>query len=72
MDYKRLINIDKEFYSIKEVAYIFSVSSLTIRRAIQKGYIQAIRIGDGKKSPYRISKKTIENIHQRLLFNKIK
>lgn len=67
-----MINIDKEFYSIKEVAYIFSVSSLTIRRAIQKGYIQAIRIGDGKKSPYRISKKTIENIHQRLLFNKIK
>jgi len=59
--------MDREFYSIKEVAYIFSVSSLTIRRAIRKGYIQAMRIGDGKKSPYRISKKTIENIHLNLL-----
>lgn len=58
--------MDREFYSIKEIAYIFSVSQLTIRRAIKKGFIAAIRIGEGKKSPYRISKKTIETIHNNL------
>lgn len=71
MDYTRLIIMDREFYSIKEVAYIFSVSSLTIRRAVRKGHIKSIRIGEGKRSPYRISKKTIDNIHENLLFKKI-
>lgn len=53
-----------EFLSIKETASIFGVSELTIRRAIRKNLIVAIRIGDGKKSPYRISKKIIDDIHQ--------
>ena len=53
-----------EFLSIKEAAAIFGVSELTIRRAIRKNLIIAIRIGDGKKSPYRISKKIIDDIHQ--------
>lgn len=52
-----------EFLSIKEVASIFGVSELTIRRAIKKSLIAAIRIGDGNKSPYRISKKIIDEIH---------
>lgn len=71
VDYTRLNSMDHEFYSIKEVAYIFSVSHITIRRAIRKGYIAAIRIGEGRKSPYRISKKTIDNIHNNLLSFKI-
>ncbi len=55
--------MDSEFYSIKEAAIIFGVHQNTIRRAIKKGFITAIRIGIGFKSPYRISKKSIEQIH---------
>lgn len=56
-----------EFYSIKETAIIFGVHQNTIRRAIKKGFLIAIRIGNGKKSPYRISKKEIEAIHQSII-----
>lgn len=56
-----------EFYSIKEVAVIFNVHSNTIRRAIKKGYIIAIRIGEGPKSPYRISRKSIDAVHIKVL-----
>jgi DNA-binding transcriptional MerR regulator len=59
--------MDSEFYSIKEVAQIFSVNEVTIRRAIRKGFIIAIRIGDYPKSPYRVSKKLIEAIHQSII-----
>ena len=55
--------MDQEFYSIKEVAVIFAVHENTIRKAIRMGFIAAIRIGNCKKSPYRISKKTIDKIH---------
>lgn len=55
--------MDQEFYSIKETAKIFGVHPNTIYRAIEKGFLVAIRIGSGKKSPYRISKKCIEAIH---------
>jgi excisionase family DNA binding protein len=60
-----------EFYSIKEVAVIFSVHECTIRRAIKKGFIVAVRIGNRKKSPYRISKKMIETIHTSVIFEQV-
>lgn len=59
--------MDSEFYSIKEVARIFSVHEVTIRRAIKMGFIVAIRIGNAKRSPYRISKKSIEEIHSMII-----
>jgi len=59
--------MDSEFYSIKEVAQIFAVNEVTIRRAIRKGFLIAIRIGNKPKSPYRISKKSIEAIHQSII-----
>ena len=55
--------MEPEFYSIKETAVIFGVHENTIRKAIRMGFIVAIRIGNCKKSPYRISKKIIEKIH---------
>jgi excisionase family DNA binding protein len=58
-----------EFYSVKEIASIFSVHESTIRRAILKGFIPFIRTGKGKKSPYRISKKFVEEIHKSSLAN---
>lgn len=59
--------MDSEFYSIKEAAVIFNVHANTIRHAIKKGFIVAIRIGNGKRSPYRISKKSISAIHESII-----
>ncbi len=59
--------MEQEFYSIKELAVVFAVHHTTIRRAIKHGFIIAVRVGDGRKSPYRISKKSIEAIHIALL-----
>jgi excisionase family DNA binding protein len=59
--------MDCEFYSIKETAVIFGVNEITIRRAIHNGFIIAIRIGNSKKSPYRISRKSIEAIHNSII-----
>lgn len=61
--------MESEFYTIKETAVIFSVHQNTIRRAIKKGFLVAIRIGNGPKSPYRISKKEIEAIHVSIIQN---
>ncbi len=55
--------IEQEFLSIKELATIFGCHHTTIRRAIKKGFIIALRLGDAKRSPYRISKKSIDEIH---------
>jgi hypothetical protein len=60
--------MEAEFVSIKEAAVIFAVNEVTIRRAIQRGFLVAIRIGDGKKSPYRISRKSINDIHDSIIF----
>lgn len=59
--------MEQEFLSIKEVAVVFGVHEITIRRAIKKGYLVAIRVGGGKRSPYRISKKEIEAIHHSMI-----
>jgi len=59
--------IHSEFLTIKETAVIFSVHAITIRRAIKKGFLVAIRIGNGPRSPYRISRKSIEAIHQSII-----
>jgi excisionase family DNA binding protein len=64
---KACYNMDSEFLSVKEVAVIFAVTEVTIRRAIHKGWIAAIRVGEGKHSSYRVSKKCLDAIHQSLL-----
>ena len=58
---------EKEFYSVKEIAVIFGCHHTTIRRAVKLGFIVAIRLGNGKRSPYRISKQSIEKIHQTII-----
>jgi hypothetical protein len=63
--------MDQEFFSIKEVAVIFAVNEVTIRRAIRKGLIIAIKIGDGKRSPYRISRQSIQHIHDTIILQHI-
>ena len=59
--------MEQEFYSIKETAVIFAVHEITIRRAIKKGFLIAVRIGEGRRSPYRISKKSIDAIHSSII-----
>lgn len=58
-----------EFVTIKEAAVIFSVHPITIRRAVHKGFLIAIRVGNGPRSPYRISRKSIEKIHDSIIKN---
>ena len=55
--------MNQEFFSVKEVAVLFGCHHTTIRKAIKKGFLIALRLGDGKKSQYRISKKSIDEIH---------
>ncbi len=59
--------MNSEFLSIKEVAVIFGVHPITIRRAIAKGHIKAIRLSEKNKSPYRISRKLVQAIHENQL-----
>lgn len=61
------MKMDNEFLTIKEVAVIFGCHQNTIRRAIKLGYLVGIRVGNGIKSPYRISRKCIDEIHHSLL-----
>ena len=62
-----VMQCEHEFLTIKEVAVIFAVHPYTIRRAIKKGFLIAIRIGDGKRSPYRISRKSLDAIHSSII-----
>jgi excisionase family DNA binding protein len=44
------------YLTIYEFAKLIGVHHNTIRRAIKNGHISAFRIGNGKRSQYRISK----------------
>ncbi len=59
--------MEQEFYSIKEVAKVLGVGVVTIRRAIKQKLLPFIRIGVGKRSPYRISKKVFDEMHAKFL-----
>lgn len=60
-------SMSQEFFSIKELAVHFGCHHTTIRRAISKGFIIALRLGDGKRSPYRISMRSIDAIHDSVI-----
>ena len=47
---------NSDFVSIKEFAALLGVHPDTIRRSIRRGRINAIRVGGGKRSVYRIPK----------------
>jgi hypothetical protein len=61
------MDLQNEFYSVNEMAKLFHCHPNTIRRAIHLGYFVAIRLGLGPKSPYRISRKSIEEIHTSII-----
>jgi excisionase family DNA binding protein len=51
-----------DFFSIKEFAAKVGVHPMTIRRAIKRGRITAIKIGGNKYSCYRIAKTELDRI----------
>lgn len=44
------------FYTVEEYAKILNCHPNTVLNSIKTGYLEAIRLGDGKKSSYRIPK----------------
>ncbi len=54
--------ITTDFYSIKEFALKLGVHHNTIRNAIKNGRINALRIGGGRNSVYRIPHSEIDRI----------
>lgn len=59
--------MEKEFLSINETCDVFGIHKNTLYIWIKKGFIVAIRIGNKPKSPYRISRKSIEAIHESII-----
>lgn len=56
------VDMDQDFYSIKEFAAKLCVSAHTIRRAIRNGRINAFRAGSTEKSTYRIAHSEISRM----------
>lgn len=54
--------INSEFLSIKEFAANVGVHPNTIRRAIKRGKLAAIRFGSKERSHYRIAKSELSRI----------
>jgi excisionase family DNA binding protein len=51
-----------DFLSIKEFAVKVGLHPNTIRRAIKRGKISAIKLGSGLRSHYRIAKTEVQRI----------
>ena len=52
----------KEFYTVQEFAQKFSIHPETIRKSIKNGRIQAIRVGIGKRTPFRIPHDEVQRL----------
>ena len=50
------------YYSIKEFAKLIRVHEQTVRNSIRSGRIQAFRVGNGKKSAFRIPASEVSRI----------
>lgn len=51
-----------EFLTVKEFADRVKMCTHTVLKSIRQGKIYAMRVGVGKKSPYRISETEIERL----------
>lgn len=53
-----------DYYTVEEFAYVVQMNPQTIRTSIRVGKIHAIRVGIGKKSPYRIPASELVRLNQ--------
>lgn len=53
---------DSEFLTVIEYAILLQVHANTIRRSIKDGRISAFRVGQGKRSAYRIARSEINRM----------
>jgi excisionase family DNA binding protein len=53
---------DREYYTVSDFAQVAGIHYNTVRRAIDKGVVQAINIGTGKKKIWRIHKSEFHRI----------
>lgn len=60
------IFMDDEFYTVKEFAALLKMSPETIRRAIRKGEIVAVKLIPHKNSSYRISRYQLDRMAQNI------
>lgn len=58
---------DEKFYSVKEFAKLLNVSQETVRKAIRKGNIIAVKPGGGRTSCLRIPRVELDRMALRLL-----
>jgi excisionase family DNA binding protein len=58
------------FLTVEEFAKMLNVHPETIRRGIKSGRIHGFRVGNGKRSPFRIYESEIERISV-ISFNEI-
>lgn len=54
--------MEPEFYTIKEFSSRLKIHPSTVRRAIKRGRIQAIKAGAGNRPLYRIPSSEIDRI----------
>lgn len=52
-----------EYFTVREFAQKVKLSEFSVRIAIKKKKIFAIRPGAGKKTPYRIPETELERLH---------
>ncbi len=55
---------EQDFYTVDEFAVHFRLTPRSIRKAISNGRVRAFRIGEGKRSPYRIPSSEIIRVQQ--------
>lgn len=54
--------MSKDFLSINEFAKMLGVHANTIRRAIKNGRIDALKVGSGKRSVFRIARTEVNRM----------
>lgn len=52
--------MEKEYYSVIEIAQMLSISKLTVWNLIQSERLKAVNVGTKKKALYRIHKLELE------------
>ena len=55
-------DLDKDFYKVQEFADLLRVHRNTILKSIKEAHILAFRVGNGKKSSFRIPHSEIERM----------